>query len=475
MSRVRPWRIALPLVLHLVLCFGWYQFGLSDQEMQRLHIEGPSHLIEPYVRAVHVFGPLGVVRVYLRGTQDERLYLEYSRLLLRGRVDMAYVADRQNDPDMNRKLPARAWPYRDVRVEYPPGAFLATLPPALITLDPRGYRSAFIGYMLLLHLLNLFLAAKLLQPSAAENLERILWASLLFMAGLGLVVVTRLDHAVVTLSLLTLLAYARASARDTQHRLAWAAACGVLAAVGVMVKLVPGLAGLAAGVLFLQQRERDGVRCALVAAASGLVALVLMNAVMLALAGDAYLATFRYHTQRGVQIESLYAGLLMLLKPLGLAMHVEESFGSTNLASCATGLVKKLSPLLFVAGAGAILLLRRFRRDGSGAMLLTCVLFLLFMLTNRVFSPQYLIWIGAPLCVLAARERASPGTFWLLLFAIVLSQLIFPRGYPVLKALHPLAIVVLNLRNLLLIDVTIRLVRTYSRPASSPESEPAGA
>ena len=479
MSRARPWqaqgRAALPLLLHFVLCFGWYQFGLSDQEMQRLHIDGPSRLVEPYLRAVHVFGPLGAVRVYLRGTQDERLYLEYSRLLLRGRADMAYISDRQNDPDMKQTLPARAWPYRDVRVEYPPAAFLATLPPALITLDPRGYRSAFIGYMLLLHLLNLFLAAKLLQPSAADDLERILWASLLFMAGLGLVVVTRMDHLVVTLTLLTLLAYARASASVARHRLGWAAACGVLAAIGVMVKLVPGLAGLAAGVMFLQQRDRDGLRCALVAGASGLLALAAMNAVMLALAGDAYLATFRYHTQRGVQIESVYAGLLLLLKPLGLALRVEESFGSTNLASCATGLVKTISPLLFLTGAGAVLLTRRFARDGGGALLLTCVLFLLFMLTNRVFSPQYLIWIGAPLCVLAAREHGSKRTFWLLLSAIVLSQLIFPRGYPVLKALHPLAILLLNLRNLLLVEVTIALVRRYSTPASSFESKPAGA
>jgi hypothetical protein len=86
-----------------------------------------------------------------------------------------------------------------------------------------------------------------------------------------------------------------------------------------------------------------------------------------------------------------------------------------------------------------------------------------------------LIWIGAPLCVLAAREQGSRRTFWLLLFAIVLSQLIFPRGYPVLKALHPLAIALLNLRNLLLVEVSIALVRMYSKPTSSSESGPAGA
>jgi hypothetical protein len=88
---------------------------------------------------------------------------------------------------------------------------------------------------------------------------------------------------------------------------------------------------------------------------------------------------------------------------------------------------------------------------------------LLFMLTNRVFSPQYLIWIGAPLCVLAARDRANLRLFCLCLAAVWLSGLIFPRGYPVLKALHPLATLLLDLRNGLLIAFTLLFVRAYSR------------
>ena len=55
---------------------------------------------------------------------------------------------------------------------------------------------------------------------------------------------------------------------------------------------------------------------------------------MLAFAGERYADTFRYHTLRGVQIESLYAGLLLALKPVLPPLTVSESFGSTNLESC---------------------------------------------------------------------------------------------------------------------------------------------
>jgi hypothetical protein len=202
------------------------------------------------------------------------------------------------------------------------------------------------------------------------------------------------------------------------------------------------------------------------ACAAGCTAgLVAINAPMFALVGDRYLDTFRYHGLRGVQIESLYAGVLLLLRPFGVQLKVDESFGSTNLASSATELIKQLSPCLFALVAGYVLLRRRFEPNALGATLLTSVLLLVFMLTNRVFSPQYLIWIAAPIIVLAA-HRPEQWRLWVLfLVAVFLSQLIYPRGYPLLKAFHPLAVALLNLRNLLLIVFALGLTRWLSAPA----------
>jgi hypothetical protein len=466
--------LALPVALHVALCLGVYQLGFTNAEMRALRIEGPSHLIDAYVKAAHRYGPIGIVRAYLRGESDERLYYEYSRLLMHGSADMAYIAERQNDRSLNAPLPARAFPYRDVRVEYPPLAFLAMLPAALVSAAFPAYRRAFIAYMLLLHFVNLWLAWRLLRPQlpAADDPEqraraaaRALYWSLAFFAALGTVVITRMDHAAVTWSLLSLLAFQHAQESTGRSRLRWAAACGMLAALGVMTKIVPGLCAVAAVTLWLRSSAPDRLRCVVACGAAGALTLVAINLGMYALAGPRYLDTFRYHTLRGVQLESLYAGVLLLLRPFGLAMHIDESFGSTNLASSATGLIKPLSLALFVLASAWLLLRRRFTPDARSATVLSVALLLIFMLTNRVFSPQYLIWVAAPIAVLSALESPPRRLWWLFLLAVLLSQLIYPRGYPVLKALHPAAIVLLNARNLLLVWFTGSLVRAYSEPA----------
>jgi 4-amino-4-deoxy-L-arabinose transferase-like glycosyltransferase len=462
----------LPALLHIVLCLGVYQYGFSDREMQSVRIEGASRLVDPYLKAYRLYGPTGVIRTYLRGEQDERLYLEYARLLLLGEVDLAFVAKRQNDPSLLKPLPPRPWPYKDVRVEYPPLAYAATLPPALVSFEYRPYRYAFAGYMLLLHALNLWLCAQLLR-GRAPSLSKIAWGSLAFCAALGTVFVTRMDHVVVTSTLLVVWAFARAQDSEGRARVTWAATCGAFTALGVMVKLVPGLAGAAAVVLWLRSRAPDRFRLSGVCVLVGTLVFVAVNLAVYLLAGPNYAATFRYHALRGVQIESTYAGLIMLLRPLGFAMRVDESFGSTNLASAATELVKHLSTWLLLAGTAYLLGLRRFASDARGALLLISALLLTFMLTNRVFSPQYLIWVAAPLCVLYAENAVTKRGYYLFIACVFISQLIFPRGYPLLKAFHPLGIFLLDVRNLSLIGFGIWLVRQHSQPVRFSKKSPA--
>jgi 4-amino-4-deoxy-L-arabinose transferase-like glycosyltransferase len=322
--------------------------------------------------------------------------------------------------------------------------------------------------MLLLHALNLFLCARMLRRAAADSgnmLSRMAWGSLAYCAAVGTVFVTRMDHAVVTSTLLVIWAFGQAQeTNDPRARVRWAAICGALTALGVMVKLVPGLAGAAAVLLWIHSGARDRIRLSIVCALVGAAVLLGVNLAMYGLAGPSYFATFRYHALRGVQLESTYAGLIMLLRPFGMAMRIDESFGSTNLASAATELVKQLSLWLLLVGSAYLLGVRRFAADARGALLLTCALLLTFMLTNRVFSPQYLMWIGAPLCVLYAEDTVTKRGYLLFLVSVFLSQLIFPRGYPLLKAFHPLGILLLDVRNLSLVVLTVGLVRRHSEP-----------
>ncbi|HEX4351790.1 MAG TPA: hypothetical protein VHZ95_02730, partial [Polyangiales bacterium] len=66
----------------------------------------------------------------------------------------------------------------------------------------------------------------------------------------------------------------------------------------------------------------------------------------------------------------------------------------------------------------------------------------------------------------AALQPAQRKLYWLFVAMALLSQLIFPRGYPVLKAMHPVAIVLLNVRNFGLVMLCALLVRAYSKPLS---------
>jgi hypothetical protein len=470
-SRKRPTSGWLPwsaiVLLHALLFVGLYQTGFTREEVRALVAPGPYRLIEPYVQAARRYGPLGPVRVYFFGEGDERLYFEYARLLLDGKIDRAYVEKIQHRSAAEAELPARAWPYRDVTVEYPPLAFLAFVPPALVSADYAGYRLAFAAWMLILHLCNLWLAVRLLAPDVdPKKLRAVGWASLLFCLLLGRVVATRMDHLVVTCTLLCVWAGTRAlRLARAPDRSRWAALGGALGALGVMVKLVPGLGFLAVLVGYWRSNAPDRLRLAALGCAAGGFVLLALNLPLVAWAGERYFETFRYHALRGVQIESVYGGLLMLAHVFGLPARVEESFGSANLETSLTPAIKLLSPVLFV-GVCTWICTRRFRPEPRQLVFCASALLLGFMLTSRVFSPQYSIWIAAPL--LAAGALDEHAGFWrsaarLLLLAALLSQLIYPQGYPVLKAFHPLAIALLDLRNLCLIALLYAIVRETQR------------
>ncbi|HKP58841.1 MAG TPA: glycosyltransferase 87 family protein [Polyangiales bacterium] len=451
------------VLLHALLFVGLYQSGFTRDEVRALVKPGPYKLVEPYLRAAERYGPWGPVRVYFFGEGDERLYLEYARLLLQGELDLSHVEKIQHRSAAEAELPSRAWPYRDVTVEYPPLAFLAFVPPALFSTDYAVYRHLFAAWMLILHLFNLWLAVRLLKPGAALlAVPRLGWASLVFCALLGRVVATRMDHLVVTLTLVCVWAGTRALSRDgARERLNWAALGGLLGALGVMVKLVPGVGFLAVLVGYARSNAPDRLRLAAIGCGAAGLLLLALNLPVVAFAGARYLESFRYHTLRGVQIESLYAGVLMLFHALGLPARVEESFGSANLETSLTPAIKLLSPLLFVACC-AWICTRRWRAEPRSLALCATALLLGYMLTSRVFSPQYLIWIAAPL--LAAGALDEPGGLWragvrLLSFVALLSQLIYPQGYPVLKAFHPLAVLLLDLRNVCLIWLLFGSVR----------------
>jgi hypothetical protein len=177
----------------------------------------------------------------------------------------------------------------------------------------------------------------------------------------------------------------------------------------------------------------------------------------LALSVPGTLGAVLYHVARGVQIESLWASAIGVAHVVaGLPARTVVGFGAYDLDSSVSGAAKTLSSLLTVVvlAAAAWLVWRRSRRQGGlgpadWAGVMTLGVFA-FVLPTRVLSPQYLVWLCAPMVGLAER---GPGrrALRVLAAAALLSQVIFPFRYDQLRHLVPFDVGLLATRNLLLV------------------------
>jgi hypothetical protein len=173
-------------------------------------------------------------------------------------------------------------------------------------------------------------------------------------------------------------------------------------------------------------------------------------AVFYGLAGERSLDFLAYHRARPLEIGSLAATLPLTLSLFGYPISVHYSYGSINLDSTLTPTLVALAPWATAGllGAATILLVIHFRRLFAGVppsagvnvsfpltlaqlhplpMVSYSLLFLmLFIATNKVFSPQYLLWL-APLVALVplrGRERWLFG--WAFFLVCVLTTLLAP-------------------------------------------------
>ena len=129
-----------------------------------------------------------------------------------------------------------------------------------------------------------------------------------------------------------------------------------------------------------------------------------------------------------------------------------------------------------------VMWLRRSDRTIVDAALLMVLVITVTIVTNKTFSPQYMMWLGGPLAALlvaagrAPREQQAPNwrslkalTFWVLGLTLA-TQFVYPILYEPLVHGGPLLIlatIVLVLRNLAMVVFAVWLVllvrRTLSR------------
>ncbi|MBI4613689.1 MAG: hypothetical protein HY720_08780 [Planctomycetes bacterium] len=393
-------------------------------------------------------------------------------------------------------------------VEYPPLAIALLWLPGLLVEDSggeegrreflRSYSRAFRILMLAADLALLALVWRLARrlfpgESARECQERVL----LYVAGslaLGPFLYDRIDLPLAALAILSL------ALLVSRARWIWSFAA---LAVAIHVKIVPiALAPawiVGAWPVFFKYVERPRrVAPTLRAFASRAGALAFLLALLLApflfLWGTRSLDFYAFHRDRGLEIESVYATVLMALSWFGHAIEVRHGHGSYNLWSpAADGLARASGGIvaaLLVAGSALLVLAVRRRARAAGSpvspgaapsparlaqafpaefALAALFLFTASVAGNKVLSPQFLLWILPFACLAPFPRRARLAAWGILLAALVLTPVVFPLLFWDHLVAGPtvLGATVLGIRNVFLVAFLCGLCVALIRRARS--------
>jgi hypothetical protein len=200
----------------------------------------------------------------------------------------------------------------------------------------------------------------------------------------------------------------------------------------------------------------------------GLIAAVVALAPYAFLTPSNPLGPIAFNTGRPLQIESVGGGLVSLVN-LGQPLAVTFDYGSFNLVGSSADLVGRLLSPVQLAAVSLTLLCVAYRfvadarvgtRRHSSLVVASLAAVLALILTSKVLSPQYLVWLLPFLPVVAARSRFM---LWFSVVGLALTLVIFPVAYGALIAQHPVAVLLLNARNLLLVALFTALLWKLAR------------
>ncbi|WP_368499490.1 glycosyltransferase 87 family protein [Herbiconiux sp. A18JL235] len=349
---------------------------------------------------------------------------------------------------------------------YPLLAFVPML--ASMVLGPDLYG---VGWMLMVTLADAAVFAYLLTGSrrtGSAGGRRIVaaWWWLLFLLLIGPVAVGRIDIFTVDLVIAGLLVIRNRPA-----------VAGVLLALATWVKVWPA-AVIAAAVIAMRTRLR-------VAVGAGVT---LVAVAVAALAMGAGLNVFSFVTEqtgRGLQVEAPVSTIWMWLASAGTGARAYYDFDILTFQVTGAGsdvAAMLMTPLLVVAVAVVLVFAVIVVRSGTPSTVvlppLVLALVMALIVFNKVGSPQFMVWLSAPIIlgiVTQGRRFFAPAVLAFVMGG--LTQIIYPNGYDWLLGLDPLMIGVLTLRNglsiVMLVLATVMLWRSR-RTAGLPSEDGMG-
>ncbi|MBA2948582.1 glycosyltransferase family 87 protein [Streptomyces himalayensis] len=348
------------------------------------------------------------------------------------------------------------FPLDDVTWQYPPAAALAVLSPALLPF--LDYASAFFVLAFLAD--ALVLALLLYAGGRPGKTLRGVWVWVAGVALLGPTAYARYDLMVTAVAVAALLAGAR------RPRM-----MGALAGFGALLKVWPVLLLVGAvreDPVAGEGRPRWPRAWSAAAVTGGLTALVFIAAM------PGALAFLTFQRDRGTEVESLGALAFHTARHFGWSGQVLLNYGSVEFLGPYVPLVSMLAQALSVLALGWLVVWRLRARTWSASTpadaAFTAVL--LFTVTSRVISPQYMVWLVglAAVCLLFRGSRMAVPA-WLVLAATLVTLLEFPVWFSHVVASDALGVTLLYVRNGLLVAATVTAaVRLWRHTVSQPPS-----
>jgi hypothetical protein len=342
-------------------------------------------------------------------------------------------------------------PYVGVPIEYPPGLLPFIVFPAwLLHVLHIPFLPSFVALMTVVDALGLIglwrLAARwgsMLGP----------WLWVIGLPLLGPMVLLRLDlvPAVATIWCLQ---------RASVHR--WTTA-GAFLGFGIIAKVYPAfLFPIGLSIAPVRRRFVVGTLSVLLL---GLLPFVgIIPEMMRSVAG--------FHFRRGVQIESLWGDAMLIARKFGYHAQVRRAFGSWEIVA---GVVPTIDALSTALSLGVVAFFAWWawragsRGDARYMALFWFAAMACLLITGRVLSPQFLIWLVAlGGAAASASNVVSGGPILFLLGAALLTQIEFPFGFMGLIQAHPGSIWVLTARNLCLVALAGLVIRDVSRLSPIP-------
>ncbi len=349
--------------------------------------------------------PFGVIP-YLGGTlviNDVTLYAQWAQLLTTGQ-----------------------FPVGDEMWQYPPlvGPMLAL--GSLIPPNPTW------GLVILMLAADTATFVVLMRNVARGGAIEGAWAWVASAMLIGPVWLTRFDVVPALFAVLALLAINRP------------ARSAVFMAIGAMLKIWPGL------LLLSVPRRRFGTAVAVFLATS----LGILLTLMLTMQGAASFASEQ--RARGLQIESLPAWLFLIGHHVGVDRDFIYRFGAMEVQAPGTTTVAAVITVITAAGLALLAWARLTGRlDHARPADIALVVVLFSMVTSRVLSPQYLVWVAAvaSVCLLDQRTRMRPVIVTLMPVA-ALGQILYPMHYDWLLSDGLSGLALQTLRLMLLVAAT---------------------